>query len=254
MKDFWQQQAILYGNDLKAVNFDTLEEKLEFCQLEKLVAEFNFIGDIGCGNGRATLHLAEMFPQKKFIGIDFIPEMIQSANDEKTKHNLSNVDFFVGNLGEGNLNKQFNLSFDFIFTKRLLINLKGNLKNIGVENINSMLKKNGTYAMIECFTEPLEKINRLRKHLKLPAIEVRFFNEYLTEEFINYVKVKMTLMEIIDFESFYYFISRIYNAALTEGTPDYLAPINLLTVDLMEHNMAPLVKGYAPEKIYVFKK
>ena len=255
MKEFWQKQAKKHGSDVKAVNFDLLEDKLEFLQLEKLVIPYNTIGDLGCGNGRATIFLAQKFPAKKFIGIDFIPEMIEAATKEKSNLKLKNVEFHVGNMSEKDLNNNFGFHFDFIFTKRLLINLKGEQKFNGIENIFSMLNENGIYALIECFEEPLMKINSIREHLGLAKIEVNYFNEYLKENFIDYVKKYGDLKEMIDFESFYYFISRVFNAKLTEGTPpDYFAPINLLTVELMSAGLAPDIKGYAPEKIYVFKK
>lgn len=255
MKSFWQEQAIKYGADVKAVNFDLLEDKLEFQQLEKLIIPHNYIGDLGCGNGRATLYLAQKYPDKRFVGIDFISEMITTANEEKDRLKITNVEFHIGSFAKKNLNANFNLGFDFVFTKRLLINLKGDQKYTGVENIFSMLNPKGIYALIECFEEPLRKTNSVREHFGLPKIEVKFFNEYLKENFIDNVKKHGELLEVIDFESFYYFISRVFNAKLTEGsTPDYFAPINLLAVDLISAGIAPDIKGYSPEKIYVFKK
>jgi SAM-dependent methyltransferase len=250
MKEFWQQQAIKYGSDVQAVNFDLLEDKLEFQQLEKLIVSHSIIGDLGCGNGRASLYLAQQFPEKKFIGVDFIPEMIEASNREKR-----NLKFFTGSLADKNINDNFHFQFDFIFTKRLLINLKGEQKIIGIENIFSMLKNKGVYALIECFEEPLVKINAIREHIGLAKIEVKFFNEYLKEEFVDFVKTYANLIDVIDFESFYYFISRVFNAKLSEGSaPDYFAPINLLAVNLIKAGIAPDIKGYSPEKIYVFQK
>jgi ubiquinone/menaquinone biosynthesis C-methylase UbiE len=254
MDNFWKTQAIQFGSDSKAVNFDLLEEQLEFKELEKLVEGFESIGDLGCGNGRATLFLAEKFPNIKFVGLDFIPEMIEIANIEKDKKGLKNVEFYVADFSQENLNQQFNYSFDFVFTKRLLINLIGSAKYNGLENVISMLKTGGKYAMIECFIEPLNRINEIRINLNLTKIEVNFFNEYLTDSFLELSKEKLSFIETIDFESFYYFNSRILNAALTEGKPDYLAPINKLSVELLNNSLAPQFKGYCPEVIHVFTK
>ena len=254
MDNFWKKQAIEFGSDVKAVNFDLLEETLEFIELEKLIENHSFIGDLGCGNGRATLYLAEKFPSKKFVGFDFIPEMIDIANSEKDRLGLQNVTFHVGDFSNLGVNNEYGYAFDFIFTKRLLINLKGDSKFNGLENITSMLKSGGVYAMIECFIEPLDKINEIREAIKLTKINVNFFNEYLTDSFLDFAKSKLNFVKTIDFESFYYFNSRVLNAALTEGTPDYFAPINKLSIELLVQNIAPNVKGYSPEVIHIFTK
>ncbi len=49
--------------------------------------------DIGCGRGRALLHLAERFPNSHFTGYDFSSEALLNARKEAMQRNLGNVTF-----------------------------------------------------------------------------------------------------------------------------------------------------------------
>lgn len=252
-EDFWKKQATDFKNATNAVNFDILEEELEKKELIKIMSDNKKILDLGCGNGRTTIFLAKKFPKSKFIGIDFIQEMIEVANVDKQKEKLENVDFILDSATNLSLGGKFKEQFDIILTKRLLINLHGNLKNNAIQNIYKMLKKDGKYIMIECFKEPLKKINNIRSKISLEVIKEHKFNEYLNEEFLNSIKKYFFIEEKIDFESHYYFISRIYNAYLSKEKIDYLAPINKLSVELSNKGVNP-IKGYAPESLRILKK
>ncbi len=252
-KDFWTNQAKEYKFDVKAVNFDPLEEELELYFLEKIIEDGKTIGDIGCGNGRLLLELAKKKKKSQFYGVDFIEEMIDIANEQKKSQNIANVQFTVQDASSEKLKDFFDCEFDQMMSKRLLINLKGNKKRKAIENIHSLLKKNGMYVMIECFVEPLEKINKIRTQLNLDEIKVKSFNEYLTEDFIDDIKTYFIIKEKIDFESLYYFISRIYNAYLSEGKPDYFAPINKLSVELTKMGVRA-TEQYSPEIMFILQK
>ncbi len=250
MREFWTNQALNYKNDIKAVNFDILGEELEIFHLKQQLTDSVSICDLGCGNGRTTIILAKEFPNAKFIGYDYVEEMVALANKEKISQSISNIDFFVCDAS-----KEINITekFDIVYTKRLLINLKGNEKLIGIENIYNLLKDHGKYIMVECFIEPLKKINEIRKLINEPEIKVHFFNEYLSSDFFGQIKKRFIHEASIDFESFYYFISRIFNAYLSEGNPDYLSPINKLAVELSMKGINPLT-DYAPERMNIFTK
>lgn len=254
MKDFWEKQAKDYKFDVKAVNFDPVEEELELQFLDNLVENKGVICDIGCGNGRTLLTLANRKPDSIFYGLDFIDDMIAVANEQKHSTGLQNVNFNVSDATDENMKKLFDFKFDQIISKRLLINIHGIENKIKVvENVHSMLKENGTYIMVECFIEPLNEINRIRKFLNLNEIKVKHFNEYLNYEFLNEIHDLFEIEQKIDFESLYYFTSRIYNAYLSEGEPDYHAPINHLSAELIKNGVNAMT-GYSPEIIYILKK
>jgi SAM-dependent methyltransferase len=51
--------------------------------------------DVGCGSGRALLHLAEHFPGSRFLGLDISQEGIAAAEREAWRRNLDGVMHFA---------------------------------------------------------------------------------------------------------------------------------------------------------------
>jgi ubiquinone/menaquinone biosynthesis C-methylase UbiE len=254
MKNFWQQQAITFGSNVNAVNFDFWAEELETDNIIPFIHENQVIADVGCGNGITTLKLAKKFPNSTFIGFDFVPEMVAIANAEKDKMNLKNISFYQADLSvESSIKHQTETMFDVVISKRLLINLKGNNKFAGISNIYDVLKNDGTYIMIECFLEPLKNINELRSNISLAPIEVKSFNEYLSFDIFESIKKEFTVKNKIDFLSFYYFMSRILNAKLAKGNPKYDDPINEIAVLLSKQGILP-IQGFAPELMFILTK
>ncbi|MCK5474028.1 MAG: class I SAM-dependent methyltransferase [Candidatus Aenigmarchaeota archaeon] len=253
MKDFWEGQAKKFKYNVQTVNFDPLCEDLEMTFLETLIKDGDVICDVGCGNGRTLIELAKKKKNAKFYGVDFIPQMIDIANEKKNEMNLKNIFFYKSDAATENLAKLFDFKFDKIITKRLLINVKGKSKHQAIKNIHALLKENGTYIMIECFLEPLNKINKIRTELNLEEIKVKTFNEYLPFKFLDDIEDKFVIEKKIDFGSLYYFISRIFNASLSEGDPDYFSPINKLALKLTKMGVSP-IEGYSPEIIILLKK
>jgi ubiquinone/menaquinone biosynthesis C-methylase UbiE len=72
--------------------------------------------DIGCGSGRAMMHLAKHFPNSRFVGEDFSPEVIASATAEARRQGLSNIKFQVQDAAAMSARQQFDLvtAFDAI--------------------------------------------------------------------------------------------------------------------------------------------
>jgi len=251
--DFWQNQAKKFSYNVKAVNFDPIAEELELFFLDKIIVNCKSVCDLGCGNGRTIMELAKRKSNIDFYGIDSSKKMIETANRKKKELNLENVKFDSFDAASKKLLDLFDFKFDKVYTKRLLINLKGKDKIKAMENIHSLLKKNSEYIMIECFIEPLEKINKIRKKLNLEKINIHTFNEYLKNDFLVELNKKFEIKEKKDFNSLYYFISRIYNAYLSEGKPDYYAPINTLTAELIKNGINP-IEGYSPETMYILSR
>lgn len=252
MREFWEGQALKYKEDVMAVNFDPLGEDLELFFLEKHFLDGEKVCDIGCGNGRTILHLARQKKKTEFYGVDFAEGMIDIANKMKKDANVDNVHFLRVDATE-DLKNVFDFKFDKVMTKRLLINIKGREKFRAVENIRSILKEGGVYVMTECFIEPLQRINEIRKQLSLDEIKVKHFNEYLSADFLEEISGSFEIEKTLDFESLYYFISRIFNAALSQGNPDYHAPINMLALDLIKKGISP-IEGYSPEVMHILRK
>jgi ubiquinone/menaquinone biosynthesis C-methylase UbiE len=253
-KDFWEEQAKEFEYEVKATNFDPIADELELFFLEKLINKNDrMICDLGCGNGRTIINLAKKNKNTKFYGVDSSSNMINIAERKKEELNLENVYFYTNDATSKNLPDVFDFEFDKVVTKRLLINVNGDEKLKVVENIHSILKRDGLYIMTECFMDPLQKINHIRKLLNLKEIRVKHFNEYLTLDFFNEIKNYFIIKEKIDFGSLYYFTSRVFNAYLSDGEPEYHAPINELSAILTKNGINPL-EGYSPEIIFLLEK
>jgi SAM-dependent methyltransferase len=254
LKAFWDEQARKYGKDVRAVNFDPIDNEFAPRILERLVPDDIAVCDVGCGNGRTLLDLATNRPNGSFVGCDFSEEMIARAEEARVEAGIVNVNFRVFDATSPSVPLDMTDRFDLMLTKRLLINVRGQAKRRVLDNIHSMLKPGGTYVLIECFTAPLERINDIRNLIGLDRIHVRPFNEYLDDDVLK--KVIDDLFEVIDcidYSSLYYFISRVFNAGLSVGEPAYDAPINLLAARLVKAGVNP-IQGYSPELAYVLRR
>lgn len=253
VKNFWREQAKKFKFDVKAVNFDPLEEELELHFLKNLIKDGETVFDLGCGNGRTLLELAAHRKNSRFYGADSVKEMIDVAKKAKNSAGITNARFYKLDATSPDVSRYFDFKFDKVLSKRLLINLKGDSKYRAIDNIHKVLKSGGRYVMVECFIEPLNRINKIRRHFGLEEIKVKFFNEYLSAEFLKSISGKFSIEKKLDFESLYYFSSRIFNAKLSKGNPDYHAPINRMAVDMIKKGINP-IKGYSPEIALVLKK
>ena len=251
-KDFWEEQGRKYGSDSKAVNFDPIGEELPARLIDEVVGDGLAVCDFGCGNGRSLLRLAESRPNGRFHGLDFSESMIEAAERSRHEGNLENLEFGVFDVTKDELPKDLLGTFDIVMTKRLIVNVRGQDKRLAVERIHALLKPGGTYLMMECFEKPLQRVNEVRALIDLEEIPVNPFNEYIPEGFMDQISDLFSIERKVDYESLYYFISRIFNAYLSDGKPSYDAPINQLAGTLLALGINP-IEGFSPEVGYLLK-
>ena len=253
VKEFWEEQARKCGEDVTAVNFDVLSDDFAGIVFDEIVADGMTVADVGCGNGRNIIELAAKRPNGRFFGYDFAETMISVAEARRERLGLSNVKFAVFDATSPRPPEGTEGAFDLVIGKRLLINIKGPAKGRVLRNVHAMLKDGGAYVMSECFVEPLARVNEIRSRLGLERIEIKSFNEYLSQAFMQDVGVWFTVERQVDIDSLYYFISRVFNAYLSNGNPDYMAPINKLAAKLVEMGVRPM-QGFSPEYAHVLRK
>lgn len=94
--------------------------------------------DIGCGAGRAVMHLAARFPKSRFAGYDLAEEAVAMARAEAARQGLRNVRFEARDLAAMNEEEAFDLvtAFDVIHDQakpdRVLANVRRALKPGGL--------------------------------------------------------------------------------------------------------------------------
>lgn len=252
IKEFWDSQAEQYGTDSFATTPDAIVQKLEIENVGKYLTPKKHILDVGCGNGFTTIRLARKI-KSTFVGLDYSGKMIQKARESLMRERPSvrkHVEFVIGDVLYLPFEKK---SFDIVFSDRCLINLttfRHQLK--AAKEIHRILKRGGLYVMCENSQEGLQKLNQLRKAVRLYQISTRWHNLYINEKkFFSAIKNLFVLKGIDNFSSSYYVGSRIFNGKLAqiEGRePDYDHPINHIAAQL------PPIGDYGPMKIFLLKK
>jgi SAM-dependent methyltransferase len=97
--------------------------------------------DVGCGRGKALLHLAKRFPRSRFTGIDFSREAIAAAAAEAAELGLRNVTFRCVDAAMWDQHESFDLvlAFDAIHDQPA----PGQV----LENIRRALRPGGVFLM-----------------------------------------------------------------------------------------------------------
>lgn len=247
--NFWNQQALTHKEASVATNPDSIANELEINEMLKYLQDNQNVLNIGCGNGHKDF---EYCKHKKINlkSIDFSNEMINIANEANNdaKGLKGNVFFQVGDILNLNEDKQY----DVVMTNRCIINLENIEEHKkAIDNIYNVLKPGGLFLMMECTKQGLNKINEVRKAFDLDSITERWHNFYIDEdEIIPYVKSKFASLEVNNFNSTYFLISRTINALVQTGNEqvNYLSDINRFSAKL------PPLGEYAPLKLFIIRK
>ena len=218
VKDYWSQRAIRSSQSAT-----TNDLYLRHLEVEVLIAQLKAIEltpgarvlDIGCGDGENTSEVARNFPAVSFHGIDFSSEMINLA---KPKSEFERITFAVGDIRS--LKDQFSdNSFHVIITNRCLINLLDKEEQLkALEDLSSCLVQGGYFLGTENFNGGQAALNSLRCSFDLGEIPVRWHNLYFDEaEFLERTRKRFKQVELINFSSTYYLVTRAVYSALCKA-------------------------------------
>lgn len=99
--------------------------------------------DVGCGQGRALILLAQRFPRSRFTGIDVSEPAIEAGRREVAALGLENVRFEVRDAAELDAKMRYGLivTFDAIHDQAEPLEV--------LQNIHAALRPGGTYVMVE---------------------------------------------------------------------------------------------------------
>jgi len=247
IREFWNSRA---GLGKWAGTQDIIAKEIEMNAISKYIRNGMSILEAGCGNGVSAIQFARTF-DIDITGTDFAESMVAEAREMAANQVL------LGKLRFETMDilnlKDISNHFDLVYTERVIINLmEWETQRVAIENIFSLLKPGGIFAMCENSYEGLAEINRLRVSVDLEPYEAPWHNRYLRDEEINGINVPGIKLETIDYySSTYYFLSRVINASIAKNEdkiPKYDAFVNQLALKL------PSIGELGQGRIWVWRK
>jgi ubiquinone/menaquinone biosynthesis C-methylase UbiE len=100
--------------------------------------------DVGCGRGRIMNHLAALYPNSRFTGLDLSPEAIAFARHEATEKRLQNIEFVAVDMSDFDTTAPAEV-FDFITTFDAIHDQAKPLRVL--KGIHRALRDDGVYLM-----------------------------------------------------------------------------------------------------------
>ncbi len=107
----------------------------------------SLIYELGCSTGELVLNLSKynkLKPDSKFIGIDIEEDMIKVAEEEKQKLKINNVDFFIDDIVQYELE-----SSDMIIAYYTIQFIRPSERQLLINKIFNALKWGGAFLMFE---------------------------------------------------------------------------------------------------------
>lgn len=223
---------------------------------EKKSGDKLMILDAGCGNGYTLTVLSENNSSNQLFGLEFTRELLAIAQNR----NIPGCVLDHGDVRDTPYQDSF---FDLVYTERCLINiLDYEQQKKALKEIARILKPNGYYLMIECFTDGLENNNKARQELGLNEIESAYHNLYFDKNKVfDEIRDVFRVVEPAEFEgdtasgslqsnflSSHYFVARVLHPLVTKG--EWIRNTEFVKF----FSFLPPVGNYAPIQAYVLVK
>jgi len=267
----WRNWANEFDVDLRATTKTSTIKELEVNALYSAIVEFQpsastkettplDILEVGSGNGHNCFSLSKRLTKSNFTGVDFISEMVSSANKQlATYPDQKQFRFFEGNILKLQEHPNLKKDYDVVFTDRCIINVNSHeLQNQAFDNLLSLTRGNGLVVLIENIKKTYDDQNQLRTSVGLPARTPDSFNLFLDEDqFLFHCRSRATLMAIKDFGSLHDLVLYVLVPMINDGKTDYDHPIVKATTQLLLNNDFDLGNSFGhfgQNRLYVFKK
>lgn len=262
VKDHYKKEAEIHGESSYCTMDDEIIRNREIdiiSRFIKVVTEQERVPlkvlDLGCGNGYTLSCIIKSIPLNNYFGLDFSGDQLSIAKNR----NLESCSFAEGDARNLPYENDF---FDVIYTERCLINiLDWEEQQAALREIHRVLKPNGYYLMIECFTDGLINNNKARQECGLEPLAVRYHNKYFDKEkFMPVARALFSLMNLEDFTpqcggsflsnflSSHYFVARVLHPLISKG------PAVKNTEFVKFFSYLPPVGNYSPIQSYILKK
>jgi len=229
--DMWEEKAKVNGTALGLTYRDLNIRKMEIETISRCLRPGTVMLDAGCGNGTAIKSYARRRP-RKIVGIDFSPTMIRNARvvlrDEMKK---GNIDLRVGDVTDLQLEDE---SVDTVVSTRCLINLANkDLQRKAIREFARVLKRGGTYLMLESSIQGLDAINSLRVKFGLKRIVSPWHDLNFDErELLPFLRRSFKVLELRKFGTFFFLTRLVHPLMVYPKEPQYDARINEVARDL----------------------
>lgn len=230
----WENWATSFGTELRATTKAKTAKLLEVNALRRRLSQLAGTRELrlleaGCGNGINCIELAKQLPQARFDAFDFVPEMIEAAEENARRAGVEDrIRFFVGNVVALDQEDRLADTYDVAFTVRCLINLNSReLQGAAIAGLARRVRAEGHLLMIENSLDTYARQNDARRALSLSPRAPAEFNRFFTDDEMNrhIVQAGLHLVEIEDFSSLHDIVLYALLPHTNGGTIDYDHPI-----------------------------
>ena len=255
IRDYWQNQAVTFGQDHRASWADGCAIDLEIAEISKWLRDNTRVVDIGCANGFSTIAYALRF-LIDIRGVDYIPEMIAAANDRlaaQAARLKGTASFATGDILALDEPDE---RYDAAVVTRVVINLDTREKQIAaIREASRIIKPGGLLLMSEATREGLARLNSFRSEWGLQPIPEPPFNNYVDEELArNAAPDLLDLEEISNFASTYFVGTRVLKPLLARAAGDSVDPARADMEWNRFFSMLPAAGDYGTQKLFVFRR
>lgn len=231
----WHELASKHGKGLAATTKTSTIKRLEIdALLRSLHSNLAASGEqsvleVGCGNGLNSIALAREFPNMLIDGIDYIPEMVASANLNASETSLEErVRFFEGDVLDLDAVKSLRDEYDTVFSVRCVINLPTqDLQVAALLQMAHKVRSGGSLLLIENVSHTYGNQNSLREALGLKSRVPDSYNLFLEENaLVELLQAKGFLLKVVeDFASLHDLVLYVLLPAMNGGVTDYEHPL-----------------------------
>jgi len=230
----WQDWARQYGTSLRATTKRPTAKRME---VDALARAFRRLGaeerslsvlEVGCGNGLNCVELAGLFPQARFTGVDYVPEMVEAARDNAEAAGVPGaVRFLEGDVLALESLPTLDERYDVVFTVRCLINLDTADKQISaIDRLHAKTGARGHLILVENCLQTYERQNDCREILGLHRRTPERFNLFLDERVIlPHLRGLFREVGTEDFISFHDLVLYVLTPLLCGGRVDHDHPL-----------------------------
>jgi SAM-dependent methyltransferase len=268
IRNHWDVLAKKYALDLKSTTKTPTIKQLEIHALARAIrASFpdasirRSVLEIGCGNGHNLFGLWKQLSSYSFTGLDYSPQMIESARSILEAHPDADMHFGVADILTLQLELLNATHYDVVFTDRCIINLNTwEGQQAGLRNCAERVKSGGMLMILENFAGSYSNQNRLRESSGLLARTPDPYNLFMSETaFESFVTGELGLIHEYtdDFGSLHDILLYVLIPAVSNGNVDYSHPIMEAVTTLltnMSDDFQNRFGSFGQNRLYVFRK